>query len=458
MMKAATIQVCATVVLTVIVLMMLDAGINLVCSLSFKERTSAAIASHASLVLLIGFFPLLNALNSHFGFGKIDRFWQSLNPITAPWLLIESPHTNSELPYVYLSLLFSFVLAILFFTAAAFLLSRIWQDQVSGTYQIPFTKLFDRLRARRKQLNRDSLDSNTYHWLIHRDFRPALITWGTIFVVATLWFCGLFYWRTSWLIPMNYWVTLFLLGIFVRWMTLYIGARQIGIDRSTGALELLLTSPLSVGDMLTAQQSAIRNYTRPLYTFLAFLHLLFFILGLLLYPIPPGAMTNYILISALVALFGPWFHFEAYWTTFWISLNTGRPIFAFTRDYFSGANRFTFFWMIFLAFRIDNLPNAPTGSLAETIVVGSVIVAFLLWLIFYCFCWTTDWNKSQKLKNLTIEHFRSIAAHPIPDINNPDVKGWDHTKPLFDNPNEIDEDELPADLRDQLSRDRILSR
>jgi hypothetical protein len=457
MMKAATPQVCALLLVTALVLMAFNSSLNLLSSLLFKERAAAAIGAYSGLALLLGFFPFLNLLNRSFGFGGIDRFWLSLNPATAPWILFDSPRNDTELYYVSLSLLFSALLAILFFSATVFLLGTIWQDQVSGVQPLPFSRFLASFRNWQCRRVRHVLEVNPYLWLIQRDQRPALLTWSIFVALALIWLAGLAYWRGAWLIPLNFWVTLVLLGLIVRAMTEYLGARQIGLDRFNGSLELLITSPLTVADIVAAQHAAIRNYIRPLYIFLAALHLLFFLLGLLFFAIPPGALTNYILISALVALFGPWLNFQGYWVAFWISLNTGRPLFALTKNLWQGTNRFSFFWIFILVFKIDRLPSAPTGSLGETIVVGAIIVAFLLWYIFYLTCWTTDWNRSQKTRNLILAHLHNIAAHPIPDINDDHVKSWDPSKPLFNN-HEDALDLSDPELRDERSRQRILQR
>jgi ABC-type Na+ efflux pump permease subunit len=453
MTKAATLQVCLASFLTLLVLLVLVSSVYLLSSLLFKEHTSGSMASNLFLALLIGFFPLVDFLNRYFGSGRIDRFWMSLNPAAAPWLLYQHPRTNVELGYVYLSIEFSMLFALACFSVAAFLLSRIWQDEVSGTRSLPFATLFHSLHTRQKKIARRLLDSSPYEWLIHRDFQPNLVTWGTFAIAALVWLLGFWHWGATWLIPMNFWITLVLLGLFVRWMTVYLGARQISLDRSNGTLELLLTSPLSVGDIVAAQHAAIQKFVRPLYSVLGFLHLLFFLLGLLFHPMTQGASTNYIIISALIALFGPWFNFQSHWGPFWIGLNTGRPMFALTKYSFGGFNRFSFIWMLFV-FRGGRLPNAPTGSFVETVVIGCIVAGLILWYIFYRFCWTTDWNATQKMRNLAILHMRALAAEPVPDVKDPSVAKWDHTTPLFNH--STAEEETDIEAQDERRRQRIL--
>lgn len=456
MMRSATLQVCVATVITLVVLFFLSLSLWLLFSLIFKEHTSGVMAAHGAAAFLLGFFPIIDFFNRSFGFAGLDRFWKSLNPATAPWLLFENPQTNSELGYVYFSVAYSAVLALTFFSVSAILLSRIWQDQVSGAPSLPFSKLINSFRTRKKRTARRSLDFNPYIWLISRDIHPAVVTWLTFAAITVIWLMAFWQWGASWLIPINFWVTLILLGFIIRWMTYYLSAKQIGIDRSTGALEPLLTTPLPVGDIISAHQTAVKNYTHPFYTFIAILNLVFFVVGLFSYPMPKDALRNYIIISAIIALFGPWFHFQGYWIPFWISLNSGRPMFAITRALFGGASSFSFFVLFFYASRINRLPNIPTGSFPESIVVSSLLIGLLLWTLFYYFCWTSDWNKSQKIKKLAILHLRHIAAQPLPESKDPQLQKWDHTEPLFEIERDPDHESDP-EARDARSRERILS-
>ena len=406
--------------------------------------------------MLTGLLPLIDLLNRFFGSGRLDRFWMSLNPAAGPWLILQRPRSNADLAYIYQSISVSALLSLLFFTASAFLLSRIWQDQVSGISFRPLGSFLDLVRARQKRLAAQLLEKNPYEWLIFRDFQPILVTWLMFTIAAVVWLLGFWHWGAAWLVPMNFWFTLILLGLLVRWMTNYLGARQISLDRSSGTLELLLTSPLTVGDIVAAQQTATQKYVRPFYAAIGSLHLLFFILGLLFHPMTEAARTNYILISALVALFGPWFNFQGHWGPFWIGLDTGRPMYALTTHLFGKVGWFKFFWMAFLAFRIKSIPNIPTGRFGETILIGCVVTGLFLWYIFYRFCWTTDWNASQKIRNLAILEMRAIAAEPVPDINDPRLATWDPTTPLFDTSGKENEDETDIDAQDERRRPRIL--
>ncbi len=433
LMRAVTPQTCVAMIITILVLLALVLGIHLFASLIFEELSSARTFADLFILLLLGFAPAVNFLNSYFAGAPLDRLWLCLSPAYAPWVLFQIP-TPHELTYVYLSNLTSAVVAALLFIASAVIVARVWREQTTGTTTPLAINLFSTFRNRRRRLARPLLDASPYQWLIYRDFRPMLTSTIFLGTIAIIWLLGLWNWGTAWLVPLNFWATLLLIGISIRWMTNYIACKQIGLDRSSGTLELLLTSPLHVGDIISGQENALRKYVRPLFFSIAALHLLFFILGLIFHPLSPSALRNYILIAFIVAVLGPWFNFQQHWNSFWIALNTGRPGFAMRQHLWQKGAYFWIYFQIFI--HRDKLSNIPSGSLAETIVISIAIAGLILGYFLYRVGWTSDWQAYVKIRNLSIEHMRPIAAEPLPDINDPRVKKWNTKEPLFHPPPE----------------------
>ena len=80
--------------------------------------------------------------------------------------------------------------------------------------------------------------------------------------------------------------------------------------------------------------------------------------------------------------------------------------------------------------------NLPSGSSGETIFVSIVTAGVILGYAVYRLGWTSDWPAFLKIRNLSIEHMRLIAAEPLPDLNDPRVKKWNTKEPLFHPPPE----------------------
>ena len=110
-------------------------------------------------------------------------------------------------------------------------------------------------RAHRKRL----LDVNAFYWLAARDRRKPAMVWMFLGFVAIWWFCvslqsGLHWFDDSLKIT----TTLLLNTTFKLWIALEAGQR-LAEDKKSGALELLLSSPLTVRDILRGQLLALRR-------------------------------------------------------------------------------------------------------------------------------------------------------------------------------------------------------
>jgi hypothetical protein len=131
-------------------------------------------------------------------------------------------------------------------------------------------------RARfRKQL----LGQNAYFWLAARArWKPACV-WGALGLLAVAWLWGLAKWGRDWLDAGVYLTTgLLLNGVIKAWFALEAG-RRLGEDRKEGALELLLSTPLTVQDILRGQWLALRRQFQGPVMVVLLLFLLFMLLG-----------------------------------------------------------------------------------------------------------------------------------------------------------------------------------
>jgi hypothetical protein len=429
LMHAVTADVCIATFVTFLVLLLLSIGVNLFSSLVFEEHSSARTFADIFIIVLVAIGPTIDFLNRYFTGTSLDRLWLCFSPAYAPWLLFHQAPQH-QLHYIYLSNFLTGAITVILFAASAVLVARIWRDQTTGARFSQF-KIFSAFKQSRTRASRVLLESNPYQWLVERDFQPMLLSCLTLGAIAIIWLLGLWHFELAWLVPLNFWATLLLVGSVVRWMSSYIAAKQIGRDRTSGGLELLLTSPLSIRDIIIGQENALRRYIRPLFWLTGALHILFFVLGLLFHPMPRQALINYTLISIFVAILGPWFNFKQHWTAFWISLNTGRPGYALRKNLWENSAYFTIGLQLFL--NRDRIGSMPSGSFGETIFVAIVSGVVVLCYIFIKMGWDNTWSTTrEKRRDLSIIHLRNIAAEPVPEATDPRLKKWDHSKPLYE--------------------------
>jgi hypothetical protein len=149
----------------------------------------------------------------------------------------------------------------LFLGTACALAPRVWRDKAAGRSLGLGKRLefwaFDppERRAFRARL----LEQNPYFWLAARArLRPALV-WAAFAVAGCLWLAGLAKEHRDWLDPFICFLTCGLLnGLLKVWLAVESG-RQLAEDRHAATLEALLTTPLSVREILKGQFLALQR-------------------------------------------------------------------------------------------------------------------------------------------------------------------------------------------------------
>ncbi len=156
----------------------------------------------------------------------------------------------------------------IFLALASFTVPRTWQEGRSGMRGQRWTQRFTVWRygppAERAELRRRLLSRNPFFWLSSRvRLRPAVV-WAFLGVVACIWVWGLAKARREWLQPHIYLSTGLLLNFFIRCYFAAEATRQIAEDRKSGTLELLLSTPLQVREILHGQiLGLLRQFLAP---------------------------------------------------------------------------------------------------------------------------------------------------------------------------------------------------
>jgi ABC-type transport system involved in multi-copper enzyme maturation permease subunit len=98
---------------------------------------------------------------------------------------------------------------------------------------------------------------NPYYWLASRDRFKQTVPWLWLLPFAGMWLLGLVNWPNDWRDPGAYITTAILLhGLFKNLVAME-AARCLGADRRSGAMELLLCTPLQPRDIVRGQWLAL---------------------------------------------------------------------------------------------------------------------------------------------------------------------------------------------------------
>jgi hypothetical protein len=151
----------------------------------------------------------------------------------------------------------------LFLALASLIAPRSWKDRPAGAQRLRWN---ERLRAwsygdpaERASFRRSLLNQNAYFWLAARArLKPAAV-WAALALLGCGWAWGLAKYHRDWLSEFMYFATGVVLNLLMKvWFASETG-RQLAADRTHGALELLLSTPLTVRDILRGQWLALKR-------------------------------------------------------------------------------------------------------------------------------------------------------------------------------------------------------
>jgi ABC-type Na+ efflux pump permease subunit len=159
-----------------------------------------------------------------------------------------------------------------------------WQERAPGmTWQRlkdGWRRLLYGRREQRDAFRQQLLEVNPSFWLLARHrFKPWLV-WAAFAFVGASWLLGYWEFEQDWVTMPIYVMTALLLHLLLRAWLASEAVQCLGPDRRSGALELLLSTPLSVRDLLRGHQLALqRQFLKPA-LFVLGLDILFLLVGL----------------------------------------------------------------------------------------------------------------------------------------------------------------------------------
>jgi len=170
-------------------------------------------------------------------------------------------------------LLIQHALGWLILGAACGVLPRSWRDRVDTRAVAASTASGPRATAReqgRRRWRAELLDWHPFAWIVARDRRPSLYTWLGLAVVAGVWFWGFLEVKGEWLAGLVGLWTIFAAGLWLKLRVAAVACRHLQEHRRSGALELVLSTPLTPESMVRGNLMGIRHLMMaPLATVLA---------------------------------------------------------------------------------------------------------------------------------------------------------------------------------------------
>ena len=271
------------VILTALNLLFLSLSVGMFASASCRNERKAG--STAVLVLLgLMFSPLMVGwwIDNQPG-QSFPEVLAVFSPGTAALMAFDPMYGTSRQIY-WAAVAVSHVYGWLFLALASFILPRTWQDKAVSSkmtvVQETWRDVSEGALPRRVAFRRLLLDLNPFYWLAARDRIKEKLVWGMLLCAALLWLWGLAEWKDDWINPGTHIVTAIALHTVLKFWIAGEACRRFVEDRRNGAMELMLSTPLSVEEILRGQLQALKRQFAGPVVVVVVLDLLFMMDGL----------------------------------------------------------------------------------------------------------------------------------------------------------------------------------
>ena len=145
---------------------------------------------------------------------------------------------------------------------------RTWQDKAASAKQARWRERWYRWGhgspETRRAVRAKMLAVNPLYWLAGRDRLKSIFVWACLVMGGLLWTWGLLFYASDWRGETAYFWTALIAHTMLKWWLASEACARFGADRRSGALELLLSTPIAIRDILQGQLMALwRQFAGP---------------------------------------------------------------------------------------------------------------------------------------------------------------------------------------------------
>jgi len=229
-------------------------------SISRDERRAMTFALVTVLFFTVG-CPFLAALCGRWTHGEWGTFLLVPSPAYAAVMAFDAMKPGKG-PFQYfgISVAMTHALSWLALLAASLIVPRTWQDREESTRRGGwFRRLWNGSDRHRAQVRLRWLTLNPILWLAARHRGKVLSVWLLIASGVGIWCIGLLVAPRWWKDEVAYVSTALLAHSILKFWVGSEAARRFSLDRQSGALELILATPLPVGEIVRGQRMALER-------------------------------------------------------------------------------------------------------------------------------------------------------------------------------------------------------
>jgi len=254
--------------LALLTTMMLSLVTGIVASSVCREARQTMVMTFAFLAFTGGILPLIPSVEQMlFKRAIFDTAWLVPSPYGALTGAFDSTYRTSRGWLFWTSIMTLWGLSLAGLAAASYLLPRRWQEKGRTATPVTRRSLWRRVRfASDETPARRPLPGNPFVWLSSRDRMPNVLAWTVVGVIGAVW---LGFFRGSWGMSAtaaqrsSFIVCMFVAvaaHVLFKAVLAIEATRRFSEDRLSGALELVLVTPVRPAAILQGQRSGLRRH------------------------------------------------------------------------------------------------------------------------------------------------------------------------------------------------------
>ena len=223
-------------------------------------------AMGATFFILLFFAAGIPALGAWLSWHKGLPRWEEMFGLPCPlfsYAMAQDRMFKAKGDWFYWSVGTIHVLGWGFLALASWITPRTWQDRPAGVLGLRWRERWLTWShgdaAERKRFRDRLLDRGAYFWLASRPRQKPAWVWGMLGGFACVWVWGIFKYRDDWFSAGIYAATAIVVNLALKGWLVSEAGRQLIEDRRIGALELLLSTPLTVPEILRGQRLALQR-------------------------------------------------------------------------------------------------------------------------------------------------------------------------------------------------------
>jgi ABC-type Na+ efflux pump permease subunit len=262
LMGGVSLGECSRVVLVLLNAMIFSLSAGLLASaLSWQARRAMSLTLLLVLLVHAG-LPALDMYLVHTQWVPATS-WVTLPSVGFAYLRSGDLLYQAQPELYWASVASTHGLTWLFLVAAGGIVRRGWQDRPDGTIASALVRRWRRVLEGSEEsvrgFRRSSLEVNPCLWLGARHRLRPLVIWGILAVIGLGWMGGWLKWGDDWREMEVLVITLFLMHLGLKLAMASEACQRLGPERRNGTLELLLSTPLTVSEILRGQILVLRR-------------------------------------------------------------------------------------------------------------------------------------------------------------------------------------------------------